>query len=306
MKNYESRIVQRLATFVGGLVPPSNDLGRLLDRLDAISQELNKRPPQPGESLAISWERPKTAALSFDRVLQTGYDIPIEVGYLDETGVTDSFIVVWLFSNLLRFGVEVGAAEGEMTVGEVVSESYVLDSGLPATICTSSAIPTSEAPSAAAIVTAALSNLQIVNEDMLTWDQVLEVRSDPEARTKYRRLSRWVTTQLAGRSSAEVEDDIAIKLEDYEWACKKHGLKTKLGTLSALLDPKFLTGLSAPTAAAGLIGGPGWASLTAASLVFGKVVASFGTSLLEFEKEKRGSNYEIAYIHEIKEQLGDR
>ncbi|HYG36614.1 MAG TPA: hypothetical protein VEC99_17605, partial [Clostridia bacterium] len=101
-----------------------------------------------------------------------------------------------------------------------------------------------------------------------------------------------------------VEDLIAVRLDDYEWACRKHGLKSTLGTLSCLLDPKFLGVTSATIGASALLGDHFWASLVGASLVVGKAAISFGTTAIEGLEERRKTNYEVAYIHEVNRRFG--
>ncbi len=159
-------------------------------------------------------------------------------------------------------------------------------------------------PGSDELLTAALTDLQIVDESQLSWDQVLEFRKDREARIKYRRLTRWIDTEIKERSPAEVQYLIALKLDDYEWAIKKHGLKASLGTLSCLIDPEFIAGVSAAVAGTAVAAGSLWSALAGASLIFGKVIASFGSAAVDSADERRGENYEIAYVHEIKGKLG--
>src|SRR5262249_21489713 len=87
------------------------------------------------------------------------------------------------------------------------------------------------------VLMAAITNIALVDEKNLQWRQVLEFRKDSEARNKYRRFIRWINLELRSSSPDEVKDLIATRLEDYEWALKKHGIKNTLGTLSCILDP---------------------------------------------------------------------
>ncbi|MCP3998852.1 MAG: hypothetical protein GY722_27840 [bacterium] len=154
------------------------------------------------------------------------------------------------------------------------------------------------------VLAAALSDLQIVDESQLSWEQVLEFRRDSDARLKYRRLMRWIDSQLNEYSPCEIEERFALKLDDYEWALRKHGIKSALGTVSCLIDPKFLASVSAAVAGTAVAAGGLWAALTGLTLVAGKAVATFGTAAIDAADERRGSNYEIAYAHEIKKRLG--
>jgi|SRR5215213_1230895 len=154
------------------------------------------------------------------------------------------------------------------------------------------------------VLTAAISNVAMVDETSLTWKQIIEFRKDIETRKKYRRFVRWIDTELKEKGPEEMEDLIAIRLDDYQWALKKHGVKVSLGTLSCLLDPKFLGAVSATVAAAAVAGGGVWAALAGASLTIGQTVVSFGTRLIDALDERRKENYEVAYIHELQKRLG--
>jgi hypothetical protein len=153
-------------------------------------------------------------------------------------------------------------------------------------------------------LTAAISNIAMVDEKSLDWNQVIEFRKDADTRMKYRRLVRWIDNELKEKKPEEIEDLIALRLDDYQWALKKHGVKLSLGTLSCLLDPKFLGAVSATVAAAGFAGGGLWAALAGASLTVGQAVVTFGTQLVDTLDERRKDNYEVAYVHQLQKRLG--
>ena len=50
------------------------------------------------------------------------------------------------------------------------------------------------------VIVATLSNLKIVSEADTSWEQVIEFRSDGEARRKYARLAHWLDRSFGGRS----------------------------------------------------------------------------------------------------------
>ena len=97
-----------------------------------------------------------------------------------------------------------------------------------------------------------------------------------------------------------MQDLIAIRLDDYEWGIKKHGMKTVLGGLSCVMDPKFLASAAAVVGASTLAGGELWAALSSATLAIGGTAVSFGKSYIDYLDERRKDNYEVAYIHDIK------
>lgn len=149
-------------------------------------------------------------------------------------------------------------------------------------------------------VVAMLSNLMIVDEKGLSWDQVLGFRKDKEAREKYKRFLHWLDKEMIGKSQAFIENDIALKLQDYEWALKKHGIKTVIGTISETLDGKYLLGTTTVAASLVLAGYPTLAMLAGAGLVVGKVGVKLAEALLDFDDVERGQFSEISWVYEVK------
>jgi len=117
------------------------------------------------------------------------------------------------------------------------------------------------------IIVTTLSNLDIVDEKQLTWEQVIEFRKDNENKQKYRRLLHWLDKDMVGKSRAFIQDDIAMKLEDYEWAIKKHGIKTVIGTIEETLDAKHLAGASGIVGSFTYAGHPVLGMLVGAGLI---------------------------------------
>ena len=97
---------------------------------------------------------------------------------------------------------------------------------------------------------------------------------------------------------------MAVRLDDYDWALKKHGIKASLGALTCLLDAKFLGATSATVAAGAFAGGKLWAGLAGATLTIGQALVKFGTTMIDGLDERRKDNYEIAYLREVEKQLG--
>src|SRR5207244_674200 len=82
------------------------------------------------------------------------------------------------------------------------------------------------------IIVAALQGLRIVNERDLSWQQIADFRNDHAAKTKLRRLRHWLDSTMMGKPLSYVRDELAIRLDDYEWALKKHGINTVTGTVA--------------------------------------------------------------------------
>lgn len=134
----------------------------------------------------------------------------------------------------------------------------------------------------------ALANLSIVDEHELTWEQVLEFRKDKQARKNYRRLLHWLDVEMLSKSQAFVEDEIAIRLNDYEQALKRHGIRTILGTVEEALDGRFLAGASSVASPFVLAGEPGLGGLAAGLVVAGKIAVKLVQTRLDFDAVERG------------------
>ncbi|MBN1505661.1 MAG: hypothetical protein JW955_02380 [Sedimentisphaerales bacterium] len=145
------------------------------------------------------------------------------------------------------------------------------------------------------VVTSVLSNLAIVDEESLSWDQVIEFRNDEDAKRKYRRFLHWLDKDMEGRSQHFIEDEIAQKLEDYGWAIKKHGVKTILGTIEEVLDGKYVLTVSGLA----VTGGP-MAALVGGLLVAGRVAVKLLHTRLDYDDVEKGANSEISWVYEAK------
>lgn len=97
-----------------------------------------------------------------------------------------------------------------------------------------------------------------------------------------------------------IEDEISIKLEDYEQALKKHGIKTVIGTVEEALDGKYLLGASGVAGSLTLAGQPLLGILAAGILIGGRVGVKLIQTKLDFDDVERGPNSEISWVYEAK------
>jgi hypothetical protein len=153
------------------------------------------------------------------------------------------------------------------------------------------------------VVVATLFGLDIVDEDQLSWEQVLEFRADEEMRGKYKRLLHWLDKEMVGKSQNFIQDEVAIKLDDYESALRKHGIRTIVGTVEESLDGQLITGVTAATGGLNLAEHPTLGFLVGAGIVIGKVVIKLIQNKLDYDDIERGPNSEIAWVYEAKKQL---
>lgn len=269
--------------------------------------------PRPGESLAITEKQPKAAALAFDRVYRIpvlNEPVPEEIGFFGATDTEIQAFMVPLVLLALGPNFEIRPVEGTPPDDPIDSLRWLASEVGPAVHCE----PTPLYPSqdlmnadfpkgARQVLAAAISNIALADESALEWAQVMEFRRDKAARQKYRRLVRWLDTELQAKDPSQVVSHMEQRLEDYEWALKKHGITTAIGVLSCLIDPKFL-GTSAAAVAAVTAGAGGiWGALAGTTLAIGRSLATFGTTYLANADDLRQRRGELAYVHDIRKKV---
>ncbi len=146
-----------------------------------------------------------------------------------------------------------------------------------------------------------LVNLQIPDEKNLEWSQVLEFRKDTEAKKKYRKLLYWLDKEMIGKSQSFVEESIAIKLEEYEQALKKHGFKTIIATIEQALDGRIITGATSVAGSLALSGYPVLGILAGTGLIVGKTAVQLAKAKISFNDIEVGLNSEISWIYKLKQ-----
>jgi hypothetical protein len=147
---------------------------------------------------------------------------------------------------------------------------------------------------------AIVSDIDIVSEAELTWAQVQEFRSDSESRVKYKRFIHWLDKDMVGKPLSFIEDELSIRLDQYRYALRKHGILTVSGALRSILDWKSLT--TALGAAYGIAVGAGsfsFGAMAGASITLGKVAVEVIDIALKREDLKHNAGYEIAFAHEL-------
>jgi len=144
-----------------------------------------------------------------------------------------------------------------------------------------------------------LDGLKLVDTSELTWEQILEVRSDPVYSRKAWRFRLFFADNFAGKDPNYVRDKLTEQIENYVTTCKRNGLKLALSAATKLLDSKSLLGALGLTGISILTGNLAVASaslLAGAAIELGKVSLHVAGKSLDFEKE---SGSEIALLLEI-------
>ena len=310
--------------------PESEDIEKLgvLAMSHALEERFGKANlPQRHESLAVSVDCPKTAALFFDRIwwLPSIVDGPPEgVSFYGatplEAALGASFAAHSITADMSRLvlqwahlrGIidesckELDAAAWMTTqICRAIHEKYRLDS---APLYESrKAMESNLASGARQVLVSAVEEIPIISETDLEWEQVLEFRADKENRLKLKRLLRWARASLNENGSPEeIRDALEVKIGDYEYALRKHGLKSVIGALSSVLDPRFL-GVGSGTVLSLAALGETAASIAAGSgLIVGKMAITLSYEVLSIADLKRGENSEVAYCYEIQRKLGKK
>jgi len=140
-------------------------------------------------------------------------------------------------------------------------------------------------------IEACLASVPVPFEENLTWRQVAEIRMDLDARNKLLRFRRWFSTELRGKSVDEITSTLEMRLEQYRWALKKHGVETAVGgltsTVATVAAPKVLEALS---------------GAQAAQLASGIILASGAVAWLVKKAIERAEirRDPVAFIHDVR------
>ncbi len=267
-------------------------------------------PLRPGEHAIVTLTRRKTAALLADRVwgadtladlaINFGWELPLEVRlramlrlhpYFERSpsapkvsptsqAETESFLAD------VERDLALGLAQAS---GAAVSPLYSLASRRDLQY---------RGGDQAAIV-CIVDQLAIVDEDQMSWEQVVEFRRDQAARKAHRRFVHWLDREMIDKPVQYIADDLSQRLERYAWSLRKHGIQTVIGSLSNTLNPKSLVASSSAGVAVNVITGqPLWSLLATGGLLLGNAALSLATALVE-RRDLEMASPEISYVHQL-------
>lgn len=258
--------------------------------------------PTKGESVAISLS-PKTAALCYDRVWSFWEGrVPQPIRCFGGTW-TERSLAGFRFDQAMSdppFGRDSFMHTIDLSA---IARTFSFECGLPMVpIYTSTASRDSVYRTGdRRVVVATLADLNIVSENTLTWEQVLEFRKDKDSQFKYKRFLHWLDKEMVGRPQDFIKEEIELRLQDYEHALQKHGIKTIVGTISEALDGKYFLGASSLAGSLILTGHPSLGVLVGSGLVVGKTAVKIAETLLSFDDVQCGPNSEISWVYEAKQ-----
>jgi len=270
-------------------------------------------------SIAVTYWLPKTSALLFDHVIGIGPDRcppsllpdPPILGVISEDPIHMEFTID---------GTEIEASvEGENTYHGLDADAAfrtttqpllrtvvedLRDAGHPAyPVYHSQAAHDGEyQPGDYRVLVSAFEGLAIVDEATLTWEQVLAFRRDKDAKKSYNRFLHWLDQTLLGKDARFVHDELEQRLDDYQEAMRRHGIKTVLGTAAEILDPKIFAAAAAGGAALASVN-PLLALGAGSGLVLGNAVLKVTQHLVNFQEQRANLRKEIGYVLEVRAGL---
>lgn len=308
-------------------------------------------PYNGGDSVCITFSKPKTAALCYDKIWFPFPLIPRDMRYSDfgraEIGIAPLLLNLLGSKGLLKIDSndplnEIGkffdtellqvlnerhqrgpASTWKQTRGDLVTPSLQIffrdlvfqENAIHMTPVYEtthhweSDFSPKEAHSSSnsiSTVMAVLTNLEIVSEDSLSWDQIREFRKDTKAHRDYRRLLHWFDKELINQPYRFVEDEVSVRLDNYRSALKRHGINTVLGTVSDALDGKYLLGASAVTALGKFFDHPVWGAVAAGTLTVSKVTVNLIQKWIKDNPDAHDRYRDVAYIYEVEKRFGDK
>ena len=152
---------------------------------------------------------------------------------------------------------------------------------------------------------AALKHIPTLDEELVSWDEILDFRTDREAVCKYRNLRLWLRDGLQAASLSQAIDVIGKKIDDYIWALKKHGLRTSSGLLTFLLDPKRVSSSTLVAAATAVASDSAVISALASGItIIGQTCVWLSDRKIEKRDLERGHGSEVAVICDIQRRFG--
>lgn len=145
-----------------------------------------------------------------------------------------------------------------------------------------------------AYTTLTLTRVPFVDTSNATWEQILELRSDPEAKRKLRNLRLFLHENYKDNSSEFISDDLHRRIDEFQAARRKHGFEIVTGSISALLDAKSLQAAAASALAGTLFGGPIGALTSAVTVEIGSLALEAAKRIYAIKDFE--NSHDLAYL----------
>ena len=77
-------------------------------------------------------------------------------------------------------------------------------------------------------------------DDSVAWEQIIDFRNDADARTKFLELRNWMgDIARAKLKPLEIEQKLEYLIHQYQEHLRRHGIKTTIGVLQAIILVPF-------------------------------------------------------------------
>ena len=86
------------------------------------------------------------------------------------------------------------------------------------------------------VLSVCIQDFPTIDEDELSWEQVIDLRKDKNRIQQLKQFTTWATRVQANKTPLEIQEMLASELEEYKSALREHGIKTTVGTFSAIVS----------------------------------------------------------------------
>lgn len=147
------------------------------------------------------------------------------------------------------------------------------------------------------IVVATISNLNLVDENSLEWEQVLEFRQDKDCHMHYKKFLKFIKESKQNYDYDLIIYDIEKKYELYQKSLKKHGINTVIGCISDVINLKTISSTALITYITNYID-PKYVPLSIGINTGINLVIEITKKAINYEKPKADDS--IAWIYDLK------
>jgi hypothetical protein len=155
----------------------------------------------------------------------------------------------------------------------------------------------------AAVYQAAITEIPDIDEAATSWDEILEFRHDAAALGLYRAFRLWANDAVKAESVAHAQDLIGQRLENREWALRKHGFNTVVGSMTSILSWDGLASVAGSAGLAAYFASPRWAAISAGGVIVAKSALWLAQRNIERAELARSAQAEVAIICEARRRL---
>lgn len=261
---------------------------------------------KPKRILAVTLDRPKTAALAFDKVYApTETNVPADItpGFVWFPGPQasrDPFIKVQKVNvdgtedaSAIKVTTSRAGMMYQLTARKDAMFSALASQGYrPVEFQDASAQTYS--PGNDRYIFAILDGLVGIDETTLAWEQVSEFRKDGEAFRAYQAMVQWFNRECKGMGHREAETHILSTYEKGLIALKKHGVMPVSGTLATLLGAPAIAWITQIPWVGGI------ASIVGGVAVMAKIYEA------SLQRKETRFNGPVAYIQKLNSLSGIR